>query len=153
MGFFSWDCVRCGKSIRSPYAVDRHTGWMADAIVITHDGCLLKGEYDGYGRVGSYEIDIDCCHEPCMYHKKCWEELGKPMDYKPSNSAADQGYFVDDLEAPEPTKDDLWASCFSSVSDYEDFIIKKMMAGSSVDDVHGELDALLAQKQSADKNS
>lgn len=97
MGFFSWDCKCCGKSIRSPYSVDEKTAWMNDAVVISPNGEVIKGEYDGYGRIESSlgEVELDGM-EACMYHEKCWNEAGKPMEYSPSNYARDQGFFVED---------------------------------------------------------
>ena len=91
MGFFSWDCKKCGKSIRSVYSTDKSDAWMREAVVLEENGSIIKGEYDGYGRVGGYEVDD---YDVCMYHAKCWEEAGKPEYDGPSDGAADQGFFI-----------------------------------------------------------
>ena len=55
MGFFSWDCAECGKSIMNKHAdhdsCRRHRG-------ITHvrPDDSLAGEYDGYGSVAGEDI-------------------------------------------------------------------------------------------------
>lgn len=104
MGFFSWECKHCGKSIRSPYSVSEFTSWMNDAVLIEADGSIIKGSYDGYGRLetkGGTIIEFsEHTMEPCLYHQKCWIAAGKPIDYSPSEGAGDQGYFID-LDASE----------------------------------------------------
>lgn len=97
MGFFSWDCKKCNKSIRAPYAVDEKDAWMNEAVLLMENEFVIIGPYDGYGRIesdfGNFEIEEG---DPCMYHKKCWIEAGKPDYNGPSNRARDQGFFVDD---------------------------------------------------------
>lgn len=97
MGFFSWNCKCCGKSIRSPYSVDDDTAWMNDAVSVLRNGSVVIGRYDGYGRLdnpeGTFELDS---MEACLYHEKCWKESGKPDEYSPSDHARDQGYFIED---------------------------------------------------------
>jgi hypothetical protein len=99
MGFFSWECKKCGVSMRRRDVAD-NVGH-SQVVVIENDGTILKGEYDGYGRVVSAsgaerEINIDTLGkgEPECYHRKCWEAVGKPTEYTGgSNDAADQGFF------------------------------------------------------------
>jgi hypothetical protein len=35
-------------------------------------------------------------HEPCLYHRACWELAGKPEYTGPSEGSRDQGWFFDD---------------------------------------------------------
>jgi Zn finger protein HypA/HybF involved in hydrogenase expression len=79
-------------------ATEDKNKWMKDAVVITPRGSILRGEYDGYGRVDDCEDDFDGfpMDSEC-YHEKCWEAAGKPTEYtKESRSSADQGWFFAD---------------------------------------------------------
>ena len=93
MGFFSWNCKECGKSIRSPYSVDKNTDWMADAVALLKNGSVIIGEYDGYGRIGGTDLADSA---PTMYHHKCWIKAGKPEYSGESDWAEDQGFFIGD---------------------------------------------------------
>jgi len=95
MGFFSFECKGCGHSILSDYAVDKgENEWMKDCVAVAEDGSILRGEYDGYGRVGSW--DDEGYDDTAFYHKHCWELMGKPTEFDgASDHAADQGYFFD----------------------------------------------------------
>ena len=106
MGFFSWNCNECKHPMLSQYAINDINSWMNDVVVITLEGEILKGTYDGYGRVNGESF-----HEPgnskypACYHLACWNmKQRKFTEYKPSEYSADQGYFfepgVHDL--PEP---------------------------------------------------
>jgi hypothetical protein len=95
MGFFSWDCKCCGESLKSG------NDWMSQAVVVADDGSVVKGEYDGYGRVDGRlgETDITeadgCC---AVYHAACYKLAGKPDYDGPSHSANDQGLGVSEIE-------------------------------------------------------
>jgi hypothetical protein len=83
MGFFSENCQHCGHPALSAFAIDSTNAWMNDVVAITPNGSVIRGEYDGYGSVG--------------YHFACWDQLGRPTDYKgPSEDSSDQGWFFDD---------------------------------------------------------
>jgi|SaaInlV_165m_DNA_1040744.scaffolds.fasta_scaffold29491_2 hypothetical protein len=118
MGFFSFNCKCCGHPMLQPCATEKLNKWMSDCIVITDDGSILMGEYDGYGRVGEHEpISPEC---GAWYHKACWNSCltngYTPMNQNanekfgitqgPSDSASDQGWFfedgVHDMEEPSP---------------------------------------------------
>jgi hypothetical protein len=95
MGFFSWNCVECGHPMLSPMAVNDVNEWMSRVTVIAKDGSILKGEYDGYGRVNGRELDWQ--DDPQCYHDACWQKAGKPTEYTtPSENANDQGWFYDE---------------------------------------------------------
>ncbi len=102
MGFFSWNCKRCQMAIMNPYQVNEETSWLNDAVAITKDGSILKGSYDGYGRINDrdicmYDFDFE------MYHNACWELEGKPTEFtSPSKRANNQGHFIGE-EDPEWT--------------------------------------------------
>ena len=99
MGFFSWSCNHCGKSILSPWATDEKTKWMHRCVAITENGMII-GVYDGYGRldlIDSVGESVDIAFtKPQVYHYSCWLMAGGPTEYLgPSKRAEDQGYFID----------------------------------------------------------
>ena len=94
MGFFSWNCNSCGHPMLSSYATNDINRWMRDVFVIEKGVSILKGEYDGYGRVDGHEMNYS---GNCVYHEACWEKAGKPLEWDhPSEDAADQGFFFND---------------------------------------------------------
>lgn len=114
MGFFSWNCKECGHPLISHWRTNKVNKWMRDAVVITQRGSIIKGEYDGYGRLDGVDITLDlvwnkhgrAINNPACYHKACWEKAGRPDKYgKGSKMSADQGYFFDegehDMEEPK----------------------------------------------------
>jgi hypothetical protein len=108
MGFFSFECKRCGKSLIGVDAVRGERppifAWMNDVVVMLRNGTRLTGEYDGYGRVDGKSFYDYASDEPCCYHRACWELAGMPEYDGPSNHADDQGWFFDDEEynIPDP---------------------------------------------------
>ena len=110
MGFFSWNCNGCGHPMLNPYSVNGIYSWMANVVVIEGGSkTLLRGEYDGYGRVDDRDIQLgpwkdnsNLENEPCCYHDACWVKAGEPTEYIPSTHAEDQGYFFDDEHDIEP---------------------------------------------------
>lgn len=98
MGFFSWDCKGCNHSIREGH------GWMGKAVVVGKDGSTARGEYDGYGRVtGSIgEVELaDRNGHFALYHRRCFELVGRPEFRSASAMATDQGTPESD-QYPEP---------------------------------------------------
>jgi hypothetical protein len=96
MGFFSWNCKGCGSSIRSPYSIDKDTAWMNRAVAVFADGSLVRGSYDGYGRLsmgGGGECDLEDGFT--FWHARCFDESDNPEYSGPSAPARDQGFFVD----------------------------------------------------------
>ena len=100
MGFFSWNCKVCGHPMLCSMATEHKNGWMERVVVIQPNGSILRGYYDGYGRVNDVEIEFTYhTHEPECYHEHCWEKAGKPVKYTGgSRASADQGWFFDDGE-------------------------------------------------------
>ena len=101
MGFFSWNCNECNHPMLNSYAANNINSWMSNVVVIEADsGSLMRGEYDGYGRVDGREIRLvlldEVESEPCCYHDACWDQAGKPTTYIPSAPAEDQGFFFYD---------------------------------------------------------
>ena len=114
MGFFSWNCKCCDKSVLSPYCPTEFD-WMNKMTMVLKTGAVLQGEYDGYGGLGgrtdkyaeSYEdeeLNEDMGDEQLVmhfenratiYHTKCYEENNNPVFAGVSTSASDQGFFVD----------------------------------------------------------
>jgi len=117
MGLFSWDCRGCGHPLLSGYALeeDAVNEWMTKAVAMLPDGTRAIGEYDGYGRIGEFDVQ-NAGGEPCCYHKACWELMEKPGYNQPSNCSDDQGYFFDnehDMPCPQTVQDVADAQCDS----------------------------------------
>ena len=93
MGFFSWDCHGCRESIKAPFWKSEQErddiGWQNDAVALLSNGSRAIGEYDGYGRIGAFDVS----DEPDMWHRKCWTQAGKPEYAAPSRPSDDQGFF------------------------------------------------------------
>ena len=114
MGFFSGKCCCCGKSILNKYAIMDYLSpkeaWLSRVIGITpsskEKGMVLRGIYDGYGRIESIKGVIVAEPEDLLdgvggwsvdlYHEECWKLAGEPMDFTGgSKNAPDQGFFID----------------------------------------------------------
>jgi len=120
MGFFSWDCRECGHPMLSQWSINNTNNWMQHVVVIDSSGVVLKGIYDGYGRVvpisdestAGYRINNGLLdggyQDPECWHRACWEIAGKPTEYtEPSTSPRDQGFFFEDEHNMEkPTKEE-----------------------------------------------
>ena len=95
MGMFSWDCKRCGHPMLSHIVINKINGWMMDVVVLEEGGSMLRGEYDGYGRVNNREINFRIPVE--CYHEACWKLSGCPTEFKEASKGSyDQGVFFDD---------------------------------------------------------
>lgn len=119
MGFSSFNCLSCGHPMLSLWSRNDTNAWMSQVVVIKHDGEMVQGEYDGYGRVSPVPIDgddfwitigdsvfvWDLEELPGCWHKACWEAAGSPTEYQASEHSADQGWFYDDPahDMEEPT--------------------------------------------------
>jgi hypothetical protein len=113
MGFFSANCIGCGKPMLSQYSVTGSINpWMSQVVVIKPGGQVLTGEYDGYGRVvppgsgpftdGPSILDYENPDSlPSCWHQSCWILAGRPESSRESDRAEDQGYFF-----PEGKYDD-----------------------------------------------
>lgn len=108
MGFFSENCHTCNKSILNPYSINEINKWMAEVVVITQNDSIIKGTYDGYGRVIVGATDVDGLigyNQNSVWHRACWELDGCPTTFQGAcTSAEDQGYFFDDgkYDIPDP---------------------------------------------------
>lgn len=105
MGHFTYRCKHCGHDILDSQSTWKGLNeWMSSAVVLTEDGSRIKGEYDGYGRVGSFDGDDLVDGDNVWVHEACWREAGKP-DYEdydgPSAGSQHSGYNEGDL-LPEP---------------------------------------------------
>jgi len=98
MGMFSWNCERCGHPLLCIEACEDDNKWMNDVVVLTSDGCVFKGQYDGYGRVLTASSEYDFCEgSPMCYHRDCYEIDGSPTEWRgESGRAKDQGWFFED---------------------------------------------------------
>lgn len=105
MGLFSQKCHDCGRSVLSPYDLPKRGAWMNEAVTISPRGEIHVGRYDGYGSVDGAEYAIG--NGNTVYHKACWDVLGRPMDYQgESPHAEDQGFFykTSDYVTPDPRR-------------------------------------------------
>lgn len=109
MGFFSYNCKCCGKSIVNSSAICPVTEWQSEFILFTNSGDVKSGrKYRGYG----FHDDDDLYENFTVYHKACWEHAGRPEYQGQSEGARDQGYFFEDKDhdfAPPGTQNpDEW---------------------------------------------
>lgn len=94
MGFFSSQCENCGHPLLCPAATNSTNTWMTDVVAITPNGSVIRGTYDGYGRIDQFEGAII---DATVWHQACWTAKGQPTDYQgPSATASDQGWFFED---------------------------------------------------------
>lgn len=95
MGLFSYLCKECGHPLLWERAADKGINdWMCDVIGLGPRGEVVRGQFDGYGRVGGDGAG----HLACL-HYACWMVAGEPRFERygtPSDSAPDQGWFFDD---------------------------------------------------------
>lgn len=115
MGFFSYNCEECGHAVLSPYSTSQRNAWMAQAVAISENGTTIIGEYDGYGRIDGMEYAI--C-DATVYHQACWEQAGKPHEFKgESPSAEDQGFFFNGPEHDLPDPRTVSLGAFEDAKD------------------------------------
>lgn len=116
MGFSSYECNYCSKSILSTHTLERFREIperYSRSVWFPRPGDEpIIGMFDGYGRVfpgdgrdiNVYELleqeDGDW-KDPMVFHKDCWEISGKPTsEFVPSERSDDQGYFIDPERYP-----------------------------------------------------
>lgn len=115
-GFFSYECLGCGRSLLSENAASKDFKWMSDVVAVFKNPIdvwgedqpvqMVAGEYDGYGRIevplkyGSEAIEISDEHPiPSCWHHRCWKKAGSPKRWVGSSpGASDQGWFFDDAD-------------------------------------------------------
>ena len=100
MGLFSYDCRACGHPLLCSAATTKGVNtWMRLGIVIFSNGNVFSGEYDGYGRLGSFDGGGSGFQlgDGSVYHQHCHEALGKPMHFVGRSAPSlDQGWFFDE---------------------------------------------------------
>jgi hypothetical protein len=95
MGFFSWDCKVCGESMKTG------DDWMGLVTIVSDDGSMVRGMYDGYGRVQTRMGEMDLTESEgrfACYHATCYALAGNPAYDGPSGSADDQGCGESEIE-------------------------------------------------------
>lgn len=107
MGMFSWSCLACGFSLRDcrNCSVD---SWMGHGVALSPNGTRVIGGYDGYGRLGDTYNLADQMGDFSVYHKACWELVGKPDFTKASHQAHDQGFCHAMHGQPFPLPTHVW---------------------------------------------
>lgn len=96
MGYFSWECTCCKRSITVQANEKKNAPFNPnEAVALLPNGTTIVGEYGGYGDVDGIELlDHDGTVE--FRHKWCHENCMMKAGYsKPSDDASDQGYFLD----------------------------------------------------------
>jgi len=89
MGFFSYNCLGCGYSLRSHHFTSDNSKWMSKAVVMTKRGGKWEGVYDGYGRIDGHEMGFS--QRYACWHKACHQIVGEPEFTEPSARSEDQG--------------------------------------------------------------
>ena len=115
MGFFSFNCKRCGESIKAPYELPVTMAWQNRVVAVTPEGQRIAGFYDGYGRVNldarlrdlwTYEIPRDSRTlgaQAALWHERC--APARPLIYlyrRKTPGCIAQGYWY-----ARPPEDDL----------------------------------------------
>lgn len=103
MGFFSWNCRGCGKSVRSRFANAGRGNWMTRVVAATESGVVVAGEYDGYGRIdddgkhdsGGDDFELGEVGPFSIWHAACAPST--PVFDGQSTDAKDQGYFCSEV--------------------------------------------------------
>lgn len=99
MGFFSWNCKRCGESVKAPYNIPQSLAWQNRVVALTPNGSTFIGMYDGYGRiVGEYALAKLSSWEAAaeVNHYDCWiADKDQFWYWDASVYAEDQGFFYD----------------------------------------------------------
>ena len=72
-------------------------------MAVFENGDVVKGEYDGYGRIltdhGEVDGEVELGYEGefALYHRACWDHAGCPTKFTAaSKHAGDSGFFFDD---------------------------------------------------------
>lgn len=127
MGFSSYNCKHCNRSLLSHWVTTPTNDWMQFVIAFLKDtsevepqflrpGNAVVGVYDGYSRLHPFWPDGDCDDDaiylpyeenerPACWHFACWEAAGSPLEpTTPSTLAEDQGYFFNKAtyDLPDP---------------------------------------------------
>lgn len=94
VGFFSAKCEGCGHPLLSVAATVQINRWMNSGVAVTRGGSILRGSYDGYGRLDTFD---DAVGDTTVWHEACWQVAGAPVDFRgASASADDQGWFFEE---------------------------------------------------------
>lgn len=92
MGYFSWNCRHCNLSLRSPDADSEL--YLNEGVAILSNGIVLVGRYDGYGNLCDSGEQFPMGDNPDVYHNRCWNDAGRPIEFQGGSDAADdQGFF------------------------------------------------------------
>ena len=124
MGFSSYNCKHCNRSLLSHWVTTPTNNWMqfvvaflkdtsavepqflrhGNAVIGVHDGysrihpCVNEGDGSDYGDCSddAIELPFEAHERPACWHLACWNAAGRPTEpTTPSDLAMDQGYFFD----------------------------------------------------------
>jgi len=104
MGFFSWQCAKSKKPVMADVGV-RNTPWQfaSKVRVLLKDGSVIRGNYDGYGRVIG-DGNIELVELPESQWRMVIEQYydGETFDQLNKNGYDQgQGFFYSDEELEE----------------------------------------------------
>ena len=103
MGFFSWRCAKSGRPVMAQVAV-KNTPWefASRAVVLHRDGRVIRGVYDGYGRVLHHSEELELTDMAEENWRLVIEQYyqGERFEDFPAKNAWDQGqgFFYDDAD-------------------------------------------------------
>jgi len=106
MGMFSWKCKGCG-------------GELVMNELVRLNG--FKGEYDGYGGTGSFQIEDDF-DNIVAWHQECYDKATpeQKLDETPSPSAPNQGFGYPQYKFLAPYKPEYYVLKSVALVDAED---------------------------------
>ena len=96
MGFFSWQCAKSNKPVMAQVAV-QGTPWAfaSEVVVLFRNSDRISGTYDGYGRVGAFDLTDYPDERWRMVIKDYYN--GETFDQLPQNKYDQgQGFFYND---------------------------------------------------------
>ena len=101
MGFFSWRCAKSDRPVMAQVAV-KNTPWefASCAVVLHRDGRVIRGVYDGYGRVQHHGEELELTDMAEENWRLVIEQYYQRFEDFPAKNAWDQGqvFFYDDAD-------------------------------------------------------
>lgn len=77
MGQFSWDCHVCGASLHHAWKGPKErNAWQMKALLFAANGFMAEGDYDGYGRIGDFQIPKEWMFDDVTF----WTHMAEEAD-------------------------------------------------------------------------
>lgn len=74
MGNFSWDCKACGASLHRAWRKRDPLAWQEDALLFAANGVTAEGKYNGYGKIGEFQIPEEWMHDDIAFWTRSIEQ-------------------------------------------------------------------------------